>query len=90
MRLRGTTIGKPLTAKLAKETVRPSYPKSVCRFGWKVINGVREDFYEIYPTLKVSGDFIGRSYRSPTILGKGSTKAAAWIAAAQKVMGQVT
>jgi hypothetical protein len=78
-----------VTKKLAIETVKASYPKACCRFNWYTIEGERTEYYSVHPNLATSGNWVGKSYHSPTILGKGSTKKDAWIAAAHSVIGKM-
>lgn len=78
-----------LTVQLAKATVKASYPNSCCRFGWVTVNGTRDERYEIFPTLATSGRFVGKSYRSPTILGRAVSAGEAWKAAARKLIAAV-
>lgn len=85
----GQQAKKSMTAKLAKATVRESYPKSACRYGWVTRNGVKEEHYEIFRDLRVSGNFVGNHYYGPVILGKGKTASEAWKAAAQKLIDLV-
>lgn len=78
-----------MTGKFARQTVRESYPRAVCRHGWTTPNGVRVDYYEILPSLRVSGYHLGTRYIHPVVLGTGDSKPSAWIAAAEKLIASV-
>lgn len=75
-----------MTGKLARETVLASHPMACCRFGWVTEYGMRKEYYEIYPTRRTSGYWLGKSYRSARVLGTAGTKQMAWIRAATKVI----
>ena len=74
-----------MTVKLAKQTVKASYPKACCRHGWRMVKEVRVDDYTIFATLR-SGHFIGGSWREPLRLGTAATANEAWIIAARKLV----
>lgn len=80
---------KRMTAKLAKETVKASYPRACCRYGWITTDGVKREYYEVYPTLAVSGNFLGSRYSSPVVLAKAASKSEAWIMAAEKIIAKM-
>lgn len=80
---------KKMTGKLARQPVKESHPQTVCRHGWNTFDGVRVDYYEILPSLRVSGHWQGHRLILPKVLGKGSTKAAAWIDAATKLIASM-
>lgn len=78
-----------MTAKLAKETVKASYPNACCLFGWITIDGIRKEFYEILPSLRTNGHWIGHNYRTIKALGKSTTASEAWKDAAQKLISKM-
>lgn len=78
-----------MTAKLAKETVRASFPKACCRFGWITIDGARKEFYEIFPSLRITGDSSVGRYKSAQVLGKSTSMGEAWKDAAQKLISKM-